>query len=60
MSLEAASIAIRRLGLYAFMFIELCFNFMSLFTYLSLMWYVTFFLSRLLFELCNPIAGGSA
>jgi hypothetical protein len=31
--------------LYVIIFIELCFNFMSLFVYLSLMWSVAFFLS---------------
>jgi hypothetical protein len=30
-------------ALYAIMFIKLCFNFISIFAYLSLMWSVTFF-----------------
>jgi hypothetical protein len=47
------------LALYAIMLIELCFNFMSLFAYLSLMWLVNFSLSHLWFELCNPIVDGS-
>jgi hypothetical protein len=32
---------------FAFMFIKLCFKFMSIFAHLSLMWPVTFFLYRL-------------
>jgi hypothetical protein len=32
------------LARFAFMFIKLCFNFMSIFVHLSLMWPVTFFL----------------
>jgi hypothetical protein len=47
------------LALYVIMFIELNSNFMSLFTYLSLMWSITFSLSRHLFELCNPVANES-
>jgi hypothetical protein len=47
-------------ALYAIMFIKLCFNFISIFAYLSLMWSVTFFLSRPWFKLCNPITSGSA
>jgi hypothetical protein len=31
------------LARFAFMFIKLCFNFMSVFTHLSLMWSVTYF-----------------
>jgi hypothetical protein len=47
------------LALYVIIFIELNSNFMSLFTYLSLMWSITFSLSRHLFELCNPVANES-
>jgi hypothetical protein len=46
------------LALYVIMFIKLCFNFMSLFAYLSLMWSDTFSLSHLWFMLCNLVAGG--
>jgi hypothetical protein len=48
------------LARFVFMFIKLCFNFISIFAHLSLMWSVTFFLSRLYFELCNPVIGRSA
>jgi hypothetical protein len=48
------------LALYAIMFIGLYSNFMSLFAYLSLMRPVTFSMSRLWFELFNPVTGGPA
>jgi hypothetical protein len=44
---SGGTISLLCLALYAIMLIELCFNVMSLFTYLSLMWSITFFLSRL-------------
>jgi hypothetical protein len=60
MSFRATSTTIHRLTLYAIMFIILCSNFMSHFAYLSLMWLVTFSLSRLYFELCETVVDGSA
>jgi hypothetical protein len=47
------------LTLYVIMFIKLCFNFMSLFAYLSLMWSVTFFISHLWFKLCKSCGHSS-
>jgi hypothetical protein len=60
MGFRAASTNIHYLTMYTNMFIELCFNFMSVFTYLSLIWSVTFFLSHHWFELYNPITDGPA
>jgi hypothetical protein len=48
------------LALYVIMFIELCSNFMSLFTYLFLTWSVAFSPSCFLSELCNLVTDGLA
>jgi hypothetical protein len=47
------------LTLFAIMFLKLCFSFMYVFAFLNPHVVYCFSLSRLLFELCNLITGGS-